>query len=213
MNSRNFVLGLLLAVLPVYAQAAIITDLFNTGVDSYGNALPDRVIDPHYALTSYPGLATLEAVTTPNGYPIGPWAANNAGSRWIGPQTAQAAGPAGTYVYETSFTLAHNADLSTAVITGEGSLDDYMTNVVINGNSLGSLGLGWARLRSFTIDSGFVTGLNTLEFVVYNSGGPTGLRIDHIAGSYETVSEPSILALIASGLLGVGVVRRRKQKA
>jgi hypothetical protein len=142
----------------------------------------------------------LSAVTTPNGYPIGPWAANNSGSRWIDPQNVEAVGPVGTYIYETTFTLSQNANLSTALITGPGSLDDTMTDVVINANSLGSLGLVWAHLRSFTIDSGFVTGFNTLEFVVYNSGGPTGLRIDKIAGSYETVREPTVLALIGQGL-------------
>ena len=70
-----------------------------------------------------------------------------------------------------------------------------------------------AALTPFSINSGFVFGTNTLDFFVtnaFNFVNPTGLRVDHIAGSYQ-IPEPTALALACGGLI-VGCVLRRRRR-
>ena len=163
-----------------------IIDLYNTGVDNSRNVLGDSVADPHYTLTTSPAGAVTPAVTTPGtGWPGG-WVANTTTSRWIGPNTPSATGPIGEYTYKTTFTLPN---FSKALIVGELSTDDQVTDILINGISAGNPKLlgSWTTVSQFSISRGFVVGINTIEFKVSNSGGgPTGLRIHSITGTYTS---------------------------
>ena len=70
------------------SQAATITTLYNTGVDSSGNVLADGTSpDPHYTLTSVPpgSSNTTSVITSGGGFPVGPWLGDSATSAWIGP--------------------------------------------------------------------------------------------------------------------------------
>jgi hypothetical protein len=54
-------------------------------------------------------------------------------------------------------------------------------DIRLNGTSTGITAGGFSGWSSFTITSGFVAGLNTLDFVVVNTGSspnPTGLRVE-----------------------------------
>jgi hypothetical protein len=89
----------------------------------------------------------------------------------------------GVYTYKTTFTLP---SFSTASIVGELSVDDRIIDILINGVSAGNptpLG-NWTTISKFSISTGFLVGINTLEFKVNSIGGPTGLRVDKIVGSY-----------------------------
>ena len=165
-----------------------IIDLYNTGVDNSRNALGDSVVDPHYTLTSSPSGTVTPAVTTPSTSIAQTWVANSTTSRWIGPNTASAVGPIGDYTYKTTFTLP---SFSAASIVGTLSVDDQIIDILINGVSAGNtVPFGsWTTVSKFTISSGFVVGLNTIEFKLHTVGGPTGLRVDSIAGTYT----PSLL--------------------
>ena len=169
-----------------------ITDLYNTGVDNARQILGDSVADSHYTLATYPaGTVTVaegnvsRAVTTPNKdlAPIN-WIANTQTARWIGPNSASATGPVGDYSYKTTFTLP---SFSEASIVGQIAVDDRITDILVNGVSVGNpVPLStWTTISRFTISKGFVVGTNTIEFKLHSIGGPTGLQIDDISGTYK----------------------------
>ena len=172
-----------------------ITDLYNTGVDNARQILGDSIADSHYTLATYPaGTVTVaegnvsRAVTTPNKdlAPIN-WIANTQTARWIGPNTASSTGPVGDYSYTTTFTLP---SFSEALIVGQIAVDDRITDILINGVSVGNpVPLSsWTTIQRFSISTGFVVGTNTIEFKLHSIGGPTGLQIDGINGTYKPSS-------------------------
>ena len=202
---------------PQAAKAIAIQGLYNTGVDSLGNALPDNTLDPHYALTSQPSPFSVTASTVPQGYPLspnGPWVADSANSRWIGTQLDA---PIGNYVYQTTFDLPTNTDFSSVLLTGEWATDNQ-GEIFLNGNSTNNvLGFGnFQSLNFFTINSGFQNGINTLDYVVSNGDGPTGLRVANISGNYDVTAVPwetDTLSLIGSTtIFGLGLWAKSKLK-
>lgn len=180
------------------ALSAPIPKLYNTGVDDAGNPLPDATVDPHYTLiespdAEYPGPNTY---TLEPGWPVapaGPWIADSAVSRWIAPRARQSVGnAAGSYTFRTTFDLT-GFDPAKARITGRWTSDNTGMDLVLNGNSLGLSQPGnFGVFSEFTIESGFVAGLNTLDFLVFNAGdavNPIGLRVEMI-GTVEVAGEP-----------------------
>jgi len=198
----------------VTGPAQSVTDLYNTGVDNFGVALTGGtpivpVNDPHYDVIEVAGtpVAPFDAfLAEADGFPIGPWAANDADSRWIDPNGAEDSSAAGgRYVYRTTFTLPANADLAAVLVSGDwGSDNPTASDILINTTSTGQANGGFGGLTSFSITSGFVTGSNTLDFVFNNdAGGPTGVRVDNIQGLFRLIPEPSALLLAVMGLVGL----------
>ena len=193
-----------------------IPDLFSTGVDSTGTPLGGGVADPHYSLTVDP--SGLGAATVPaDGFPIPPWIGNDSTSAWIGPDDGNDAnGPPGSYTYETTFSLA-NFDPDEAVINGLVATDNDLLDILLNGTSTGISSSGFADFVPFSIDSGFASDTNTLQFVVNNGAptGPTGLRVSLSGFAQAAVPEPTSIALWSLlGLAGVGFgwFRWKKQR-
>jgi hypothetical protein len=172
-----------------------ITDLYNTGVDNARQVLGDSVADSHYTLATYPAGTVTPGVTTPNKdlAPIN-WIANTQTARWIGPNTASAYGPVGDYSYKTTFTLP---SFSEASIVSQIAVDDRITDILINGVSVGNpVPLSsWTTIQRFSISTGFVVGTNTIEFKLHSIGGPTGIQIDAINGTYKpsSVTAPTVI--------------------
>ena len=209
----------IVALFVASASATPITDLFNTGVDASGTPLSDDTLgDPHFTLIVDPSASpTTRIRTSAGGFPIGPWLGDDAVSAWIGPSNNHdLSGPGGTYIYETTFTLPANVDLSTVNLTGQWAADDNSDTsdiIQLNGNTIGVGNAGFGVWTAFGAGSGFVPGLNVLDFSVVNGGGPTGVRVE-MTGSYSllAVPEPSSIILFGLGALGLLAVGRHRRE-
>lgn len=195
----NWRIALVVPVLTacMLVQAAPIPKLYNTGVDDDGVPLGDSAIDTHYTLIEspdpdYPGPNTY---TLEPGWPVaaGVWLLDDPTSRWIAPRERQSIGNApGNYTFRTTFDLT-GFDPAKAKIVGKWTSDNSGLDILLNGESLGISQPGnFGALNDFTIEYGFVEGINTLDFVVSNAGdavNPIGLRVQMI-GTVEVAGEP-----------------------
>jgi hypothetical protein len=208
MKTLLFAAAALAVLASAPAQAAAISGLFNTGTDAAGVALAGGagVTDSHYLLAAsdVAGYAGHQAVTFNCCY-----LADDANSRWISMDSG--GGPTSHTVYRTTFGLT-GAQAATARITGGFATDDH-AEIFLNGVYTGFHADVFTALTSFDLTSGFLAGVNTLDFQVFNSGGPGGLRVDDFAGTSGAVGvpEPSVWALMLLGFGAAGVALRRRR--
>lgn len=199
------------------AQAGTIAGLYNTGVDDNGALLVGTQVDPHWTLNEGPAYASVVA----GQFPLPYWMADGPNSRWITP--TRDAGESfdafsdGYYNYTLAFDLP---TFSAASFNGAYGADNEVTNISLNGHSLGSgVGFsGWTGFSAATPD--FVSGTNYLTFTVknwaQNGGNPTGLRVEFNQSNVTATPEPAAWALMIVGFGAAGgMVRaqRRRQAA
>ena len=195
-------------------QSSSSIGVFNTGVNDNNALLSPGSIDPHYSIiasadANAPGTnanildsAYVNATAETVDHVTNAWMNNGPNSEWIGPMTSELGSSApGIYIYRTTFDLS-GFDSSSARLSGAWSTDDYGLNIYVNGNPTG-ISRGPAsglpqQWETFELTNGFVTGLNTIDFVVSNSVwasyNPTGLRVE-LSGSAR-VSTSSGLQII-----------------
>jgi len=196
---------------PAFADSFTI---FSTGVDSSGTPLANNSQDTHWTLVTVTGPVSPYVITQANGFPDPPWNANDSASAWINPAPSAPNEGFGIFQYQTTFSLT-GLDPTTASITGFYAADNELVEVLLNGTNVGISNTNptnFIAFSGFTINNGFQNGTNTLDFVVNNDGGPTGLRVE-IASATATASpvpEPSSLTLLGAGLLGGAGALRRK---
>lgn len=203
-------------------EVPAVVPIFHTGAGADGLALTAATaIDPHFTVTNGTRTEPAKAIVDDN-FPIDPrwWLANDADSRWIAPNWANADGSAapGVYTFTTTFDLT-GYDPTTAVLKGKWAADNQGLNILINGVPLGLThggpnpgnGVrGFGSYSEFTIASGFVSGVNKLEFVIQNdrysatngASNPTGLRVDDMvltANANERTLTPSLRAVTYGG--------------
>ena len=207
------------------AQAATITGLYNTGVDNSGAAVAGNGADLHWTLN---GGAAYTGGTN-GSFPLGPWVADSADSRWLTPTSnaADSFDPSanGYYTYATTFSLTAG-QAAGAAFTGRYAVDNQAANILLNGHSLGSGGwfTYWSNFSAGSSD--FVAGTNTLQFVVenwaQNGGNPSGLDVQFlssiegaeldVSGGTGAVPEPATWALMMGGVGMVGATLRRQAR-
>ena len=208
-----------LVLFAAQAGAAPITTLFGSGLDSSGNQLAPGATDLDYIVLE----TNTSAEVVSSALATKAYLANDAGSQWIWEDVAGYP----DYVdrtFRTTFDLT-GLDPTTAVIDGLWGVDNLGEGILLNGVSTGySLPTyGYANFENlypFVIDSGFQSGINTLDFVVRNEDLIGGFRtqlsgtanpIPVVGGVITTtVPEPSSLLLLSLGLATVALRRLRR---
>ena len=159
-----------------------IPSLFSSGLDAGGQPVTAGFPDPHYLLTqsaqSTPPPPAIAATVILN-HPA--WLANDSLSSWIGSVNPGATGVnPGSYNFRTSFTL-DGFNLPSALLGLSVAVDNRLTDVLLNGTSLGFSFAGFGGLSSIlTIANGLLPSTNTLDFLTVNDGtgaNPAGFRV------------------------------------
>lgn len=137
--------------------------VFSTGVNDDGTVGPPFFPDIHWTAN---GHQTISLGVTDFGWfgaPNGCQWTSVAGENYEGYQMD---------TYATTFDLT-GLDPNSAQLSGVLGGDDLVYTGFLNGNQFGVSG-NYNSPGSFQVSSGFVAGINTLQFQVYNQGGPTG---------------------------------------
>jgi hypothetical protein len=180
--------------------------VFSTGVDDTGTPLPAGSVDPHYVITSSPAGPSPALVTDPY-FMWGSLPTDS--SAWINDSGTDASTAAGNYAYTLTFSLL-GFDPAMVSITGNWGSDNVST-IFLNGIHTGftQSDPGFFEFAPFALNSGFVSGLNTLTFLVTNDPSddinPTGLLVQIQSA---TVPEPGSFALL--GLFGAALLWRKR---
>jgi hypothetical protein len=223
-------LGIVAGALILWAGQSMadpIAGLYDTGVDSNGVSLPDGTFpDPHYTIISSADgsvASTTTVKTSASGYPVaGPpyWNADSSTSAWIMPSAGYPDNlmPYTYYDYLTTFTLPAGA--TSVSISANLVVDNEETNILLNGVTVGAPQIDtYTSLETYTpisfSSNNVLAGINDLVFVVYNAGGPTGLRVDGITGTYTSVDvpEPAGIGLIGFAAFGLLALSRKYRVA
>jgi hypothetical protein len=166
-----------------------IAGLQNTGVDASGTLLPIHAPDPHYALVSSANPTTFPG---PDTYVINPrplsWVPNTGVSQWISMASNLVSHTSGSYVYRIEFMLP--ATFTSATISGQWASDNNSA-ILLNGTPTGFTNpfVGFGFMTPFTINTGFVPGLNVLEFDVNVVSLFSGLHVTDLEGTVYTCEE------------------------
>lgn len=202
--------GLLVAFscVAVSTARADTIQFFNTGVADDGSLLAAGIADSHYSLVySADPNGTTATAMTPNPY----WLQDSSTAGWISPGSSGYQGwDPGYYVYQTLLDLT-GYDPTTASLSGLIAGDNSYSIYLNQGGSPVFSGDGFSSATPFLINSGFVSGINQVDFVIYNTDGPSGLMVDDtLATANADTPEPASLLLIASGTaLGTYAARKR----
>jgi hypothetical protein len=204
--------------LPGLAAATSIT-VHNTGVNASNSLVAPGAQASFWALSAKPAAAVETIGSNPFRYFNGAYFADTATAAWVSPQADGNAGPAGTYTYDLVIDLT-GLDPATASITGNFGTDND-GSISLNGNPpVATTGVAsFGAPTPFTMNSGFVAGLNTIHLNVNNQGDPTAFFVAFTSaatGGGVQVAVPAlswpVLAALALLLAAVGPLLARKAR-
>jgi hypothetical protein len=217
MKIRSLLSAALLCAAPVFADNIALPA--NTGVGYNGAPAAAGSVDLNY--TSVQGSPIYVESTF--------WVPGVTNAAWIGPDPTD-----GAYFNNGQYTLNYSVTFNATgfqansiVLNGLLSADDDIENILVNGVSTNTwIGCAFGSLHGFTLNNGFIDGLNTIDFQFVNTGGEGGLLVDFTsatgtpdgngyfgnAASPTATPEPGSLALFGLGVLGLGLLRKKAKK-
>ena len=224
MKKNSFLAALFSVVLslPGLALAASIP-VHNTGVNGSDVLVASGAQASFWVLSAEPGGATETIGSNPFRFNCC-YFADTATAAWVAPQASGNAGVVGVYTYNLVFDLT-GLDPATASITGTFGTDNDGSISLNSSAPAATTGFGsFGAPTPFTINSGFVAGLNTIHLQVDNGGDPTAFFVSFTsatanasapAGPVQQVPALSwpALAVLALLLAGVGSLLVRKARS
>lgn len=171
--------------------------LFSTGIGASG-PLAGGQVEPHWTLISQPNPDILNKIkqipgsissivyVQANPIPYG-WPINTNDSQWIGPKSVgQYVSQPGQYIYRYILDLT-GYDPTTVKLDGSWAVDNLGIDIRINDISTGQSTKLVADFESasFSIASGFINGINNIDFVCQNTtaqSSPTAFRVNWANG-------------------------------
>lgn len=196
----------------VFAGAALIaagSPAFAQGPLSSGSFVGGRDVNWDVAVGSGAFVDAFQVASNPGwGDFTGPTIA-----RWIS-FAASASNPGGTpYFFRTSFNLT-GYDPTTASLGFQCALDNVLNAVRLNGSNVSGATCPFGNLSAVqNINSGFIAGINTLEFEIRGDGTTDGFiyNTDSFSARVTAAPEPSAVILLATGLGALGVIGRKRR--
>jgi len=204
--------------LPGLVLAAPFT-VHNTGVDSSNVLVAPGAQASFWTLSAVPPGASEAIGSLPFRYFNGAYFADTTTAAWVSPQASGNAGQGGLYTYDLVINLA-GFDPATASIAGTFGTDNDGA-IWLNSNApVATTGPGaFGAPTPFTINSGFVAGLNTIHVQVNNGGDPTAFFVSFTSATASAVQIPvpavswPALAGLALLLAGLGTLLARKTRS
>ncbi|HME71173.1 MAG TPA: PEP-CTERM sorting domain-containing protein [Myxococcota bacterium] len=213
-------LALLIMIAPVVSRpaAAHSISLFNTGVDANEIPLSGGSSDPHWSIIAGPGITNpVPAVVVNNQLNFLGTYVQSPDSRWVWADASGVAELNSPYTFQLSFDLT-GFNPTTATISGSWGVDNDGSILLNGSNPVGSGALtldggdvlsNFTSFHSFQITGGFVSGINTLDFLATDLGAVGALNVNSLVGTVSEVPEPSTLVMVAIGAIAVAGFARR----
>ncbi|MBI3680155.1 MAG: PEP-CTERM sorting domain-containing protein [Acidobacteria bacterium] len=194
-------LAALLFLTPALAVPIVV---HNTGVNISDVLVAPGASTAFWTLQSAPGGATEAVGSNPFRYFIANYYGLEISSAWVSMDVIGNASAGGFFVYQLAIDLS-GLDPSTAVITGTfGTDNDGFIRLNGGANVATTCFACFGAPTAFSISSGFVAGINTIEVGMNNGGNPTAFRVEFTsadADASSAVPEPSSLLIAASAVL------------
>jgi hypothetical protein len=191
MRNASFVTVLVSVVLsfPGFASAASI-QVHNTGVGASGIPVAPGAQSSFWTLSAKPVGASESIGSNPFRFNCC-YFADTSTAAWVSPDASGNAGTTGTYTYDLVIDLT-GLDPATASIAGTFGTDNDGSISLNDNPPVATTGFGdFGAPTPFTINSGFVAGLNTIHLQVNNGGDPTAFFVSFTSANAISTAPPA----------------------